>query len=66
VFWFVCQFLLIHLITIFICFFLDFKLKCAVYLPLSEPVEGEIEHLISPCPYAVILGSSDIELNVFK
>ncbi|XP_046447800.1 probable tRNA (uracil-O(2)-)-methyltransferase isoform X1 [Daphnia pulex] len=45
---------------------IDFKLKCAVYVPLSAPVEGEIEHLISPCPYAVVLGSSDIELNVFK
>lgn len=46
--------------------YIDLKLKCAVYLPLQEAVEEEIENLISPCPYAVILGSSDIELNVFK
>ncbi|KAI9562599.1 hypothetical protein GHT06_010053 [Daphnia sinensis] len=45
---------------------IDFKLKCAVYVPLNEAIEEEIENLIPPCPYAVCLGSSDIELKVFK
>lgn len=45
---------------------LDFKLKCGVYIPLKQVLQNEKDHLLSPCPYAVVLDNCKIDLKVFK
>nr|CAG4643282.1 EOG090X07W1 [Ilyocryptus agilis] len=45
--------------------FIDFKLKCAFYIPLKSCKENQ-DHLLPPCAYAVLSEADGIDLKVYK
>lgn len=48
-------------------YFVDFKLNCAVYIPLNNmPSEGVTDQLCPLCPYSIISTASGIDLEVYK